>query len=80
MQLKILAFGIAKDIVGGNEFVVEVENLTKVGALKKQLLAQYPKFESLTSLSIAVNNEYADEGLSIYPTDEVVLIPPVSGG
>ena len=48
--------------------------------LKKAVLNAYPQFEKLNSLAIAVNNEYADDDLIITPQDEVVLIPPVSGG
>jgi len=78
--MKVLTFGIAKDIVGGPEMDLPyVEGMT-VLALKKTVLETYPKFEKLNSLAIAVNNEYADDDLQIKPQDEVVLIPPVSGG
>jgi len=78
--MKILAFGIAKDIVGGAEVEVVVENEITVLELKKLVLNTYPAFEKLTALSIAVNNEYADDNQVILKNDEVVLIPPVSGG
>ncbi len=78
--MKILTFGIAKDIVGGSEMELPyVEGMT-VLALKKAVLDTYPQFEKLNSLAIAVNNEYANDDLIIRPQDEVVLIPPVSGG
>jgi len=78
--MKILTFGIAKDIVGGSEMNLPyVEGMT-VLSLKKSVLSAYPQFGKLNSLAIAVNNEYADDDLKITPQDEVVLIPPVSGG
>jgi len=78
--MKVLTFGIAKDIVGGPEMDLPyVEGMT-VLSLKKSVLNAYPQFEKLNSLAIAVNNEYADDDLKITPQDEVVLIPPVSGG
>lgn len=80
MKLKVLAFGIAKDIVGGLDVDIEVGNTPTVKELKEQLLANYPKFEQLASLAIAVNNEYAQDNLPITSSDEIVLIPPVSGG
>ena len=80
MQLKIQAFGIAKDIIGGSEIEFTTENGITVEALKEALRIQFPSFGDLSSLAIAVNNEYGDAGQVILETDEVVLIPPVSGG
>jgi len=78
--MKVLTFGIAKDIVGGSEMELPYEEGMTVMALKKAVLNAFPQFERLNSLAIAVNNEYADNDLQISPNDEVVLIPPVSGG
>lgn len=78
--MKVLTFGIAKDIVGGPEMDLPYVKGMTVLALKKAVLIAYPQFEKLNSLAIAVNNEYADDDLHIQPQDEVVLIPPVSGG
>jgi len=78
--MKVLTFGIAKDIVGGSEMELPFEEGMTVMALKKAVLNAYPQFEKLNSLAIAVNNEYAEDDLKINPQDEVVLIPPVSGG
>ena len=80
MKVKILAFGIAKDILQGPEIELEVAANTKVGTLKQELLDRYPAFEKLQSLAIAVNEEYASDDLLIQSSDELVLIPPVSGG
>jgi len=78
--MKVLAFGIAKDIVGGAVINLDVAAGTTVMELKKTILNAYPAFEKLTALSIAVNNEYAEDTQIISTGDEVVLIPPVSGG
>lgn len=80
IRMKILAFGIAKDIVGGPTVDIAVADGISVLELKKLVLNDYPAFEKLTALSIAVNNEYADDTQVISREDEVVLIPPVSGG
>ncbi len=80
LTMKVLTFGIAKDIVGGPEMDLPyIKNMT-VAALKKAVLEKYPQFGKLNSLAIAVNNEYADDHQIITPQDEIVLIPPVSGG
>lgn len=80
MQLVILAFGIAKDIVGGSQINFTIKEKATVLELKKALLQQFPKFEKLVSLAIGVNGEYAEDGLVLKPSDEIVIIPPVSGG
>lgn len=80
MQIKILAFGIARDIVGGSKLEFTITEAATVGELKASLLSQFPTFEKLRSLAIAVNSEYAEDDQVISPNDEIVLIPPVSGG
>ncbi|WP_020537247.1 MoaD/ThiS family protein [Lewinella cohaerens] len=80
MEIKVLAFGIARDILGGPELKISgPENLT-VGRLLELLKERYPAFVDLTSLAIAVNAEYANENQPISAGDEIVIIPPVAGG
>jgi len=75
----IKAFGITKDIVGARETIVELEGET-VGLLRKALKNHYPSLANVKSLMIAVNNSYAEDTRSIGESDEIALIPPVSGG
>jgi sulfur-carrier protein len=75
----IKAFGVTKDIVGSRETMVEFDGKT-VGSLRKALKNRYPPLLEIRSLMIAVNNVYAEDDLSINETDEIALIPPVSGG
>lgn len=80
MQLDILLFGITKEIVGRQKLRVEVPAQATVPVLMEQLRQQYPKLSELQSLMIAVNNEYAQEAQTLQESDEIALIPPVSGG
>ncbi|WP_225307097.1 MoaD/ThiS family protein [Adhaeribacter soli] len=80
MHLKILAFGIARDIFGGSQTVVEIPENATVSGLKTQLEAKYPRLQKLASYMIAVNDEYAQPGQTLSATDEIAIIPPVSGG
>jgi molybdopterin converting factor subunit 1 len=80
MTINILAFGIAKDIINGSTLGLEIQNGTTVGDLKIELIAQFPDFEKLRSLVIAVNEEYQEDGFILSEKDEIVIIPPVSGG
>jgi molybdopterin converting factor subunit 1 len=78
-KYRIKAFGITKDIIGDREMVIEVEGQT-VAALRQKLQNSYPQLAGLRSLFIAVNSSYAEDGSTIQETDEIALIPPVSGG
>ena len=75
----IKAFGVTKDILGARETVFEAEGGT-VGSLRAALKRRYPPLLELRSLMIAVNNAYAEDDLYIGESDEIALIPPVSGG
>jgi molybdopterin synthase sulfur carrier subunit len=81
--MTILLFGITKDIVGSSALSLPHSNTRKIGTvgqLKNYLSKSYPKLNSLTSLAVAVNNNYASDETVITTTDEIALIPPVSGG
>jgi molybdopterin synthase sulfur carrier subunit len=75
----VLAFGIAKDILGGRQCEIELPGNT-VAALRTALVGRYPALAGLRSLMIAVNSEYAEDGVLLEERDEIALIPPVSGG
>ena len=78
--MKVLCFGISREIIGQFEYQIALKNNAKVKDLKAKLITQFPDFQRLSSLRIAVNAEYANDETSIKSTDEIVLIPPVSGG
>jgi molybdopterin converting factor subunit 1 len=80
MKIKILAFGIARDIVGGFETTLELPTDATVADVKQQLTTQFPDFQKLASLKLAVNADYATDDLILTSEDEIVIIPPVSGG
>lgn len=78
--MNILAFGIAKEILGGLSTDIQTGEGVTVKSLKTTLKEQYPQLERLTSFAIAVNGAYANDDQIIQPGDEVAIIPPVSGG
>ena len=80
MKITVLAFGIAKDIFGGSKINIELPNDANVYNLKYSLEQQYPRLKKLATYMVAVNNEYALPEDTIYETDEIAIIPPVSGG
>ncbi len=80
MEIRILAFGIAKDIFEGNQKTVVLPEGATVAELKQLLTRDFPALAALRSWMIAVNGAYAEDEQRIKQDDEVALIPPVSGG
>jgi molybdopterin converting factor small subunit len=79
MKIKVKAFGVCKDILGGREVAFEFDG-ELVEDLRKALGRKFPDIEKLNSLFIAVNEAYAASDLVLKESDTVALIPPVSGG
>jgi molybdopterin synthase sulfur carrier subunit len=79
VKYNIKSYGIAKDILGDRTVIMETDAAT-VGELRSWLVNKYPELTELRSLFIAVNQNYAEDNARINETDEIVIIPPVSGG
>ncbi len=80
MHLNILLFGITREMAGHPCVRVELPDQANVAQLRQHLEAAYPQLRQLASVVVAVNEEYAQPDRVLQPTDEVALIPPVSGG
>ncbi len=80
--MEILFFGIAKDIVGKSKIQISPQDGVpgSVLELKRILSNSYPEFGKLSSLAVAVNSEYAADRALLKDSDEIAIIPPVSGG
>lgn len=79
--MKILLFGITREITGQSRIEVPAgAGITTVKTLKNWLGKQYPAMEGLSSLAVAVDSEYAEDGDLLRDDQEIALIPPVSGG
>lgn len=79
--MTVLLFGVTRDIVGKGSLILDqTDGLRTVGDLKRQLMDQFPALGELSSLAVAINQTYAGEADTLEETDEIALIPPVSGG
>jgi MoaE-MoaD fusion protein len=81
MRIRVLFFGILKDLVGGSSDSLDLPE----GASVRDVLEHYEKTipslsKSLPSLAVAVNQQYAGVETKLASGDEVALLPPVSGG
>jgi molybdopterin synthase sulfur carrier subunit len=80
MQITILAFGIIREIFNGSTITIQIPQNTNVLSLKHILNVKYPALLSLKSYVVALNEAYASDNVLLNPTDEIAIIPPVSGG
>ena len=80
MHIKILLFGVTRDIVGNSILDIRISDGQNVGEMMEELKSRFPELNKLNSLLVAVNSEYADEDKILTQSDEIALIPPVSGG
>ncbi len=78
--MNLLCFGIAKEIVGAAECSIADKAITTVKELKGYLRKTYPEFDSYKDFQIAVNQAFAEDTTLINSSDEIAIIPPVSGG
>jgi molybdopterin synthase catalytic subunit len=80
MRVRVLFFGVLKDLVGKSAESLDLPP----GATVSDLLAHYAGVPRMTdllpSLAISVNQEYAPTDAPLREQDEVGLLPPVSGG
>jgi MoaE-MoaD fusion protein len=81
MRVRVLFFGVLKEIIGKSLDLIDLAE----GASVRDVLAVYesqnPRLkESLPSLALAVNQEYAGPDTKLTENDEIALLPPVSGG
>ena len=92
MRVKVMYFGVLRDLFGVPDDTVEVGDGATVAELLRFLRgrtsndamgngAQSISDEGLwRSLAVAVNREYSSPDAALRDGDEVALLPPVSGG
>jgi MoaE-MoaD fusion protein len=81
MRVRVLFFGVLKDLAGKSGDWVEVREGAPVREVLEHYASQTPRLrESFASLAVAVNQEYAGMETRLKADDEVALLPPVSGG
>ena len=81
MRVRVLFFGMLKDIAGKTADAIDLPEGASVRDVLKKYESQIPRLkQSLPSLALAVNQQYAGPDTILKSDDEVALLPPVSGG
>lgn len=82
IQWKIELFAGLAERFNTATIILETEHdHMTVSSLKKELITAYPAHEALISVSfVACNQAYAFDEDSVSASDELALLPPVSGG
>lgn len=81
MTITVQLFARARELAKAGEAIVALADGATVGDLRAALANRLPALRELLAVSrIAVNHEFTADSNAIHTTDEVAVIPPVSGG
>jgi molybdopterin converting factor subunit 1 len=81
MRVKVLFFGVLKDIVGSAEEQLTVSAGAQLRTVFDHYASRFPRLrEMASSIVLARNEEFADVNALVSDGDEVAFLPPVSGG
>jgi MoaE-MoaD fusion protein len=81
VRVKVLFFGMLKDIVGRAEDHIEVADDARLETVFTRYARQFPQLADLeSSIVLACNQEFSDRSAAIREGDEIAFLPPVSGG
>jgi molybdopterin synthase catalytic subunit len=81
MWVRVLFFGILKDVAGCAEDRIQLQEGAKLETVFDRYADLFPKIRSLaSSIVMARNHEFAPLSTPIADGDEIAFLPPVSGG
>ena len=81
VQIRILFFGLLKDICGRAEDLLELPSGSTLRSVFDHYAEQFPTLSTMArSIVLARNQEFATPSDMLAEGDEVALLPPVSGG
>jgi molybdopterin converting factor subunit 1 len=79
--MKVRLFARARELAGADTIEVPLPAGATVRDLRRRLAADFPTLAGLLERSaLAVNDELAEDALTVPLGAEVALLPPVSGG
>lgn len=80
-HIKLLFFATIRDRAGVKSLEMDIPADLTIQGLKDKLSVEYPRLkESMQSVLITINREYAFDEAVVPPNAEIGMFPPVSGG
>lgn len=80
-RVKLLFFATLRDRAGTKSMELDLPVDLTVQGLKDKLASEYPNLrESMSSVIITINREYAFDEAAIPLNAELAMFPPVAGG
>jgi len=81
MRVTVRLFARLRDLAGASELMRDVPPAATVRTVWEHLVEEFPSLSAYTSsISAAVNADYAQMDAPVAGGDEVAFLPPVSGG
>ena len=80
-RIKLLFFATLRDRAGTKSMDIEIPSDLTILGLKDKLALDYPNLaQSMSSVIVTINREYAFDEAVVPQNAEIALFPPVSGG
>jgi molybdopterin converting factor subunit 1 len=80
-RVKLLFFATLRDRAGAKSLELDIPADLTVQGLKDKISNEYPNLkDSMSSVLITINREYAFDDAVIPQNAELAMFPPVSGG
>jgi molybdopterin converting factor subunit 1 len=80
-KIKVRLFAILREVVGEREITITVPSGVTVSYLNNEILKKYPQLKSFSNKFVtSVNCKVTAGDTIITSSDEIALLPPVSGG
>jgi molybdopterin converting factor subunit 1 len=81
VHIRVLFFGVLRDIVGLREDELDVPAGGRLESVFEHYAARFPGLKGMAaSVVLALNQEFSAPSAALHENDEVAFLPPVSGG
>jgi molybdopterin converting factor subunit 1 len=81
VRIRVLFFGVLRDIVGQREDFLEVPEGGRLESVFELYAGRFPRLRGMAaSVVLALNQEFSTPSAPLAEGDEVAFLPPVSGG
>ena len=81
VTVTVKLFAVYQEAYGASELTLELPEATPVEAVRDRLIAEHPELAQWRDVTrFGINLQFSASDTLLQNGDEVVLIPPVSGG